>query len=178
MAELSTLARPYAKAAFERALETSDLSSWYEALQLAAQVSQAETMKLLLLSPSLTNEEKSTAFVDVCGDALDKQQQNFLKVLADNKRLGLLPEIFALYGLYKANQEKTVDVDISTAFEISSAMQKTLAETLKKKLNRDVTLQTSVDDSLLGGALIRAGDTVIDGSVRGRLAKLAEAMNA
>lgn len=178
MAELTTIARPYAKAAFEFARHSNDLAGWANALSLLSAVAQSDGMNSVQNAPDLTAEQKSAAFIEVCGEELNAGQQNFVKTLAENKRLPLLPQVLELYELFKANQEKAIDVDVQTAFEISSDLQSKLAETLSKKLDREVTLQTSVDKSLLGGALIRAGDTVIDGSVRGRLAKLAEAMNA
>ena len=178
MAELTTLARPYAKAAFEHARDAKDLDGWLKAITLAAEVSLEHQVEAMLFSPNYTDEQKADAFLEICGDKLCDAQKNFVRVMAENKRLGVLPEVHTLFELYKSNQEKTVDVDIQSAFEISKKLEQKLAETLTKKLDREVSLQTSIDESLLGGALIRAGDTVIDGSVRGRLAKLAEAMNA
>lgn len=178
MAELITLARPYAKAAFEFALAAKDLAGWQKALSQAAAVSIDGRVLALLSSPNLTVTEKGEEFGDLCGDALDEKQVNFVKVLAGYNRLGLLPQVKELFELYKANQEKTVDVEIQTAFEISADLEKKLVSTLKEKLDRDIELKTHIDKSLIGGALIRAGDTVIDGSARGRLAKLAEALNA
>ena len=178
MAELTTLARPYARAAFEYAREAKDLQSWSEALGVLASVAEQSNVQALLASPAFTAEHKSAKFIEVCGDRLNSGQQNFVRVLAEKKRLGLLMPIRALFELYKANQEKSVDVDIRSAFEISPELEQKLVQSLTKKLDREVKLQTSVDKNLLGGALIRAGDTVIDGSVRGRLAKLAEAMNS
>ncbi|WP_045856365.1 F0F1 ATP synthase subunit delta [Teredinibacter purpureus] len=176
MAELTTLARPYAKAAFEAARNAKALTEWSEALTLAANVTGQDKVKSLLSSPNLTAEQKSASLVELCGDTLNDAQQNFISVLAENGRLSLLPQVQQLFELYKANQEKAVDVDIQSAFEMTSEIEEKLAKTLTAKLDRKVTLQTSVDKSLLGGAIIRAGDTVIDGSVRGKLAKLAEAM--
>ena len=97
---------------------------------------------------------------------------------ACDKRLVLLPDVSALYEILKANQEKSVDVEITTAFEISSDIAQKLADSLKSRLEREIILATKVDQSLLGGAVIRAGDTVIDSSVRGKLTKLAESMNS
>lgn len=178
MAELTTLARPYAKAAFEFARAQQDLASWQDALNQAALVAGNDAVESMLSSPSLTSAQKGQKFCELCGDALNGKQQNFVKVLAENNRLDLLPQVAELFELYKANQEKTVDVEVQTAFEISSDLEQKLAATLKAKLEREVALTTVVDKSLIGGALIRAGDTVIDGSARGRLAKLSEAMNA
>jgi len=114
----------------------------------------------------------------VCGDAINDKGRNFMRVLADNKRLPLLPEIAVLFEEFKANQEKSVDVDVVSAFPLEQAVAERLAQVLRGKLQREVTINASVDSSLLGGVLVRAGDVVIDGSVRGRLAKLALAMNS
>ncbi|MBR9909943.1 MAG: F0F1 ATP synthase subunit delta [Gammaproteobacteria bacterium] len=178
MAELTTLARPYAKAAFEIADKSGDLQKWSQMLVLAAAVAQHDGMIKVLSSPALTAEQKSKAFVDVCGDELDEQAINMITTLGENKRLTLLPQIQQLFEVHKAQRERSVDVEVTTAFELSGELQNKLAKALSAKLNREVTLSASVDKTLLGGALVRAGDTVIDGSVRGRLAKLAEAMNS
>lgn len=178
MAELSTLARPYAKAAFEYAAGANDLDGWSKQLATAAAVAQADNMVKVLASPSLTSEQQAQSFIDVCGEELSGNAQNFIKVLADNKRIALLPFISALFEEFKANREKSVDVEIGTAFEMDAAVQDQLAKALSAKLEREVKVHSSIDTSLLGGVVIRAADVVIDGSVRGRLAKLAEAMNA
>jgi F-type H+-transporting ATPase subunit delta len=178
MAELSTLARPYARAAFEYARDHGQLSQWSEQLGTAAVVTQDSAMEAVLNDPSLTAEQQARTLNDVCGDALEMQARNFIAILASNKRLALLPEIDALFAQYKANQEKSVDVEVISAFDLADAARDKLADVLGKKLEREVKVQTSTDSDLLGGVLIRAGDLVIDGSVRGRLNKLAEAMNS
>jgi len=177
MAELSTLARPYAKAAFEYARANNQLSQWAEQLATAAAVVSDNGMKMALNDPSLTAEQQARMLSDVCGDALSAPVRNFIAVLAGNKRLGLLPEIHVLYVQFKANQEKTVDVEVISAFDLADSTRDKLADVLGKKLERQVKVRTSTDSNLLGGVLIRAGDLVIDGSVRGRLNKLAAAMN-
>jgi len=178
MAELTTLARPYAKAAFEFALAANQLQAWSEMLALAAAVAQQDGIGKVLGSPALTTEQKGSTFTDVCGDQLDDNARNFVLVLAGNQRLALLPNIRELFELMKANQEKTIDVAVTTAFELSDELENKLAEALSAKLDRNVKVRSELDKSLLGGAVIRAGDTLIDGSVRGRLASLAEAMNS
>lgn len=177
MAELTTLARPYAKAAFEFALAQSALSEWQKALSKSAAVVSHEKIRRLLSSPSLTAGEKGKTFGEVCGDVLDDKQRNFIDILVSHGRLTLLPQITALFELYKANQEKTIDVEIQSAFQLTPEFEKKFVQTLKQKLSRDVKLSSSVNKDLIGGALIRAGDMVIDGSARGRLAKLKDAMN-
>ncbi len=178
MAELSTLARPYAKAAFEVARQESDLDSWSSMLGTSAAGAGQESVRAMLTDPSLSTERVAGAFIDILGESVGAKGQNFIRLLAENKRLVLLPEIAGLFDTLKANQEKSVDVEITTAFEVSSEISDKLANALKDRLQREIRLATSVDKTLIGGAVIRAGDTVIDSSVRGKLKKLAEAMNS
>ena len=178
MAELTTLARPYARAAFDSARAASQLQEWTQALAVAAAVVNEPKVKQLLTSPSLTAAQKSTAFTEVCGAELNDKFKNFVSVLAENKRLALLPFIQTLFLDLKSQLEKTVDVEVTTAFALSTEAKSQLTIALTKKLDRVVTLESTIDKSLIGGAIIRAGDTVIDGSVRGRLAKLTDAMNS
>jgi F-type H+-transporting ATPase subunit delta len=178
MAELSTLARPYAKAAFEFARAQSALEAWSAQLATLAAVSVDEKVHLLLSDPGLTAQQQAAALNEVCGDAIDEQGRNFVVIVASNKRLALLPEILMMFQRYKANQEKTVDVQVFTALPLDESISQQLAQVLRKKLEREVRVDTELDPNLLGGVLVRAGDTVIDGSLRGRLNKLAEAMNS
>ena len=178
MAELSTLARPYAKAAFEFAREHEALAQWSEQLATAAAVSANEGMDTVLDNPSLTDEQQAQTMNEVCGDATGQEVKNFVSILASNKRLSLLPVIYAQFELLKSNLEKSVDVEVVSAFDLNDETANKLADVLGKKLEREVKVSTSTDQDLLGGVLIRAGDLVIDGSVRGRLNKLAEAMNS
>ncbi|MDP5210702.1 MULTISPECIES: F0F1 ATP synthase subunit delta [unclassified Microbulbifer] len=178
MAELSTLARPYAKAAFSYAQQASDLSGWSAALETAALVSQSEKVRELLDNPQLTSEERAETFLSICSDALGAHGSNFIRLLAENHRLQLLPEIFQLFEALKAQAEATLEVEVVSATPLNDAQAQVLSEKLSRKFEREIHLHCSVDENLLGGAIIRAGDTVIDGTVRGRLAKLAEAMNS
>jgi F-type H+-transporting ATPase subunit delta len=133
MAELSTLARPYARAAFEYARDHGQLSQWSEQLGTAAVVTQDSAMEAVLNDPSLTAEQQARTLNDVCGDALEMQARNFIAILASNKRLALLPEIDALFAQYKANQEKSVDVEVISAFDLADAARDKLADVLGKK---------------------------------------------
>ncbi|HRL94857.1 MAG: F0F1 ATP synthase subunit delta [Pseudomonas sp. PGPPP3] len=178
MAELTTLARPYAKAAFEYAQAHQQLANWSAMLGLAAAVSQDDTMQRVLKAPRLTSTEKATTFVEVCGDKFDAQARNFLSIVSENNRMELLPEIADMFELYKAEQEKSVDVDVTSAFALNDEQQDKLAKVLSARLGREVRLHAAEDASLIGGVVIRAGDLVIDGSVRGKLAKLAEALKS
>jgi len=178
MAELSTLARPYAKAAFEYAAQAGELQSWSDSLSTAGSVSQQSNVVKLLSSPSVTGQQQATALIEICGDALDERGQNFLTVLSENHRLKLLPEISLQFDILKANREKAVEVELVAAHELDAEQQQKLSDALSAKLERKVNMQVSLDKSLLGGAVIRAGDLVIDGSIRGRLAKLAESLHS
>lgn len=178
MAELSTLARPYAKAAFQYAADASDLQGWSDSLAVAAAVAAQDVVVKLLSSPSYTATQQAEKTIEVCGDALNEKSRSFVQVLAENRRLQLLPQIYQQFEVLKANREKTVEVSVVSASEISTEQQDKLASALSTKLERQVNMQVSVDDSLIGGVVVRAGDTVIDGSIRGRLAKLAEVLNS
>jgi len=178
MAESITLARPYAKAAFEVALGAKELGAWSNALQLLAKVSVNDLVTRYLSSPALTAAQQAETLIQLCGDELLPKAHNLIRLLAENKRLTLLSEISEIFEALKANQEMTVDVELSTAFELNKDVVKKITQALQIRLNREIKLQTRVDKHLIGGAVIRAGDTVIDSSVRGKLTKLAEAMNS
>ncbi|MFV8818892.1 F0F1 ATP synthase subunit delta [Haliea sp. E17] len=178
MAELSTLARPYARAAFEHAREKGVLAQWSEELATCAAVAADARVAKLLDSPSYTSEQQAKALNDLCGDATGADFKNFVKVLAGNKRLALLADIRGQFEQLKASLEQRVDVEVISAFDLDAAALDKLSQALGRKLEREVQVSTSTDSNLLGGVLIRAGDLVIDGSVRGRLNKLAEAMNS
>lgn len=178
MAELSTLARPYAKAAFEYAMEAGDLQGWSDSLGTVSSVAKQSSVDQLLSSPSLTSSEQAAALTGICGESLSSAGKNFICILSENRRLKLLPQIAHQFEIMKANQEKAIEVDVASAQPLDEEQQEKLTEALSKKLERKVNMQVSLDKSLLGGAVIRAGDTVIDGSIRGRLTKLAESFNS
>jgi F-type H+-transporting ATPase subunit delta len=178
MAESITIARPYAKAVFEAAKESSALDLWSDVLFFASQVAKDENMVVVLDHPALTSLQKASLFSDVCGDKLNEQTKNFVGVLAENGRLDLLPEISNLFESFKAQLERSVDVEIESAFELGSEQQEKLAQALSAKLDRKVSVVATTNNELVGGAIIRAQDLVIDASVKGKLAKLAEAISA
>lgn len=178
MAELTTLARPYAKAVFAQAQDSNALDAWSQQLTLLAACTQNADLAVVLTHPSLTIEQQGQALIDVCGDELSDAAKNLVAALAENKRLTLIPEIAALYEELKAQLQNTVDVVVTSAQALSDAQADKLAAALKKRLQCEVRLTSEVDESLIGGAIIRAGDLVIDGSVTGKLSKLAEAMKS
>ena len=178
MAELSTLARPYAKAAFEYADQAGQLQGWSDSLAIAGAVAEQPNVVKLLASPTYTAKQQAAVLVEICGYALSAAGQNFLAVLSEHRRLQLLPEISRQFEILKANREKAVDVEVISAQLLTDDQQQQLSDALSAKLERKVNMQVRLDKSLLGGAVIRAGDTVIDGSIRGRLAKLAESLHS
>jgi F-type H+-transporting ATPase subunit delta len=177
MAEVNTVARPYTKAAFEYAMDKGNLDQWSATLALAAAAADDEKVARVLGNPALTDTQKADLMVGICEEA-DEAGKNFLRLLAENKRLSLLPKINAQFAKLKADQEHSLDISVITAFELKDEQQEKLAQALKTKLGRDVSLTSEVDQSILGGVVVRTDDLVIDGSVRARLAKLAEAMNS
>jgi F-type H+-transporting ATPase subunit delta len=177
MAELRTLARPYAKAAFQAASETSSVQLWADQLTLLGSISAEAKVADAISSSTIDAATQVSTLTNLAGDDLGVAVNNFLHVLASNKRLLLLPSIAELFAELKADLERSVEVNISTAFALDSAVETKLTEALKNKLQRDIRVNTNIDKSLLGGVVVRAGDIVIDGSIKGRIAKLAEAMS-
>lgn len=176
MAEKTTTARPYAKAAFEHAQASNALAKWSEMLQVASRVVDDKRVHELLYSPHLSTDELAGLLVEICGDVLSKDGENFLRVLAASERLDVLPQIAEIFEKLKADAENTVEVHVTSAIELSDAERETIKRALHQRLAREIVLQCSVDGELIGGAVVRADDLVIDGSVRGRLERLAGAI--
>jgi len=176
MAEKSTVARPYALAAFELAREKNELAKWSEMLRFAAIVACDETMQQYIGNPHISRDDLAKLFLNICAEQLTDLGSNFIKVLIDNRRLDVLPEIAALYELHRAEAERTIDAEVISAYPLSETQQNLLAEKLKQRLGRNVNLVAKVDSNLLGGAIVRAGDLVIDGSVSGQIDKLAHSL--
>lgn len=178
MAEKSTIARPYAQAAFDLAEEKNDLERWSDMLQLCAMIVADEQVKRLIGNPNMSKDKLVELILKVAGDNLNTVGCNFIRVLSNNGRLNVLSEIASLYEQHRAEAERRVDAEVISAFPLSDAQQQSLVESLKKRLGREVRLTASTDESLIGGAIVRAGDLVIDGSVSGHLNKLAQALIA
>ena len=176
MAELITVARPYAQAAFEFASAEQALKDWSEMLSLLAAIADDAAMHELINSPHLTETQLADLFIQVAGENLNDNCANFVRVLASNGRLLLLPEIAALFEVDRRAAEGTVQAQLVTAFPASESQQVEVIASLRKRLGREVELSCSTDAELLGGAIIRAGDLVIDGSVRGKLQRLGTAL--
>lgn len=185
MADKNTIARPYARAAFRRAQEKRALAQWSAALA-AAKEAMADGQAVKFLShPALNDEQKLDFLIDLMKKAGgktsvlgggDKQGKNFLKLLLEYGRVSVLPEISEQFEILKANAENTVEVTITSAVAMSAAQKKAVTAALQERLGRTVQLETEIDESLIGGAVIRAGDIVIDGSLRSKLHGLSNAL--
>jgi F-type H+-transporting ATPase subunit delta len=173
VAERATIARPYAKAAFEYARDAKALAEWSQGLRAAAEIVADPRVAPLTNSPQWSAADLVSLITDVAGDKLDAAMQNFVRVLAENHRLLLLPEIAAHYEVLRSAVENTIDVEVVSAVPLDAAQADKLEKALSKRLKRRVRMQNSVDSTLLGGAMVRAGDLVIDGSLKGRLQRLA-----
>jgi F-type H+-transporting ATPase subunit delta len=172
VAERATIARPYAKAAFDFAQAAHTLAEWSQGLRLAAEIVADTRVAALVKDPERTPADIAGFITSISGTKLDAGMQNFVRVLAENRRLLLLPEIAAQFAALRAEAESTVDVEVVSAVALDAAQSDKLGKALTTRLKRQVRMQNSVDASLLGGAVIRAGDLVIDGSLKGRLERL------
>lgn len=173
-----TLARPYARAAFEFAKNANQVDTWFSMLKAAAYVLEQPTVVLELGKPTLTHAQKANFLANLLAGNVDDSFSNFLYVLGDNGRLSLLPTLCELFEDYKLEAERIVDVEVETAFTLSEEQLQKITNALSKRLDRTVQAKQTVNSALIAGLMIRAGDLVIDSSVRGRLDKLAEAMNS
>lgn len=177
MAEKITIARPYAQAVFELARDQGKLAEWSRTLELLSLVVNDSRMEQLLGNPHVSSDQLVQLISDVCGDKLDKHAVSLLRLLAENRRLSLLPELSMHYEALRADAEKTVQAEVVSAFPLGDEQKAAIAASLKRRLGREVQLTCSTDESLIGGAVIRAGDLVIDGSVAAHVDRLASALS-
>jgi F-type H+-transporting ATPase subunit delta len=173
VAERATIARPYAKAAFETARKANAFAAWSAGLAVAAEIVSDARVKDITDSPRWTASDLTGFVVGIAGAKLDQRMQNFIGILAENHRLLLLPEILVQFEALRASVENTIDVDVVSAVALNEAQTTKLTDALTRRFKRKVRMQNSVDATLLGGAVVRAGDMVIDGSLKGRLERLA-----
>ena len=176
MAELATIARPYANAVFDLAKQRGALEDWSRQLAMAAAVASDPAIVAVIESPATTSVQKSNTLARVCGDDLSREGKQLVQVLARNKRLHLLPEISAQFEALRAQEEALLEVEVVSAFPLSDGEEARLTESLGRRFSREIQLTSRVDEGLIGGAIIRAGDTVIDGSIRGKLERLSETL--
>ncbi len=172
MAEKSTIARPYAVAAFEVAQADGELQAWSEMLHALSQIVEVPDMQSLIGNTSVDKTKLAEVIMEIAGKAMTEKGRNFVRLLADNRRLDVLPEIAEQFDHLKADAEKTIEAELIAASPVDEKLKKLIADKLKARLGREVKLESRVDESLLGGAIVKADDLVIDGSVRAQLEKL------
>jgi len=178
MAERATVARPYAKAAFAYARESGKLDEWSRWLDTARQVVQNEAYASLERSPGVRTGQLLELLAGICGAGLDAHGRALIDLLAENGRVGYLPEIAARFEELKAEDQNVADVEVVAATALDAAQQQRLAGALRSRLRRDVRLHCTVDPSLIGGAVVRSGDLLIDGSLKGKLDRMATDLTA
>ncbi|HFW7364506.1 TPA: F0F1 ATP synthase subunit delta [Shigella flexneri] len=177
MSEFITVVRPYAKAAFDFAVEHQSVERWQDMLTFAAEVTKNEQMAELL-SGALAPETLAESFIAVCGEQLDENGQNLIRVMAENGRLNALPDVLEQFIHLRAVSEATAEVDVISAAALSEQQLAKISAAMEKRLSRKVKLNCKIDKSVMAGVIIRSGDMVIDGSVRGRLERLADVLQS
>jgi len=178
MADAHTIARPYAEAIFELAEEHGSFQDWEDTLALMAAISSDDHMERLLTNPRVPQERKDKVFREVAGDRLGSEAGRLLDTLFANDRVAVLPEILEIYQELRRSAEGEVHAVVTAAQALSADKEQAIADRLQKRLGRKVTVESRVDESLMAGLVIRAGDLVIDGSVRGGLEQLRNQLKA
>ncbi len=171
--EAVTIARPYAEAIFARAEETGSLEVWSDTLAFLEALIQDSTVARIVADPKFDRAETAELITSVAGGRLDEEGGNLVRLLLENGRAGVVSEIRALYRSLMDEHLRTITVQIHSAYDLEPAQEQEIAAALKKRLGRDVTIVSTRESDLIGGVHIRAGDTVIDGSIKGRLQQLA-----
>ena len=176
MAEITTLARPYAKAAFELAKAADRLNEWSRALNFLVQALNTHEVQQFIGSPVVSDAQKAYSLFQLFGESPGEEIRRFVNVLAENQRLELIPEVTEIYEQRRADEEKVLEVELISAIELSETQSDAFESALAKRFARDIELTQVVEPELIGGVIVRAGDTVIDNSVRGKLNKMQEAL--
>lgn len=177
MSNVTTLARPYAKAAFELAVADNATARWDEMLAFAASLVSDETMTRLLQSPQVGSKQMATVLADIAGELFDDRFRDYLSVLAVNKRFPLVPEIAKLYRKLQEDAAKLLRVKVISAYPLDTDQADRLKDALARRYEREILLESEVDSSIIGGAIVYADGQVIDGSLKGRLAKLSNSLS-
>ena len=178
MAEITTIARPYAEAVARLAGAADSWKTWSDMLGLAASVVADPQIAALAGNPAVGADRVADVIVSVCGSALNTEGVNFIRVLAENKRFDALPEIAVLFEEIKAAREGTLEARITTAYELSADQLAGLVAKLEAKFGKKISASQAVDTALIGGVIIQVGDEVMDASVRGRLQGMAATLKA
>ena len=177
MADIGIIARPYAIAAYQQAKQEGQLSEWSEMLALLVLVVTDSTLAGLIVHPKVDRQQLTALVLDVCGDSLTKSGKNFVSIVVENGRLGVMPQIAVHFEQERARSEGRSQVYVETAYELSEAQRETISKAMAERLGRDVDLEVSLDETLIGGVVIRSGDMVIDASLRGRFNQLVQSLS-
>ena len=176
MSSLATLARPYAKAAFELARDEQALARWDEMLKLASEMATEDSMATLLESPHISNEEVVKIIMDTAGEAFDGRFRDFLSVLGSNGRLPLLAQVSRLFCQFREEAEQRMSVKVVSAVPLDEDQAGRLKDALSRRMDCEIELENEIDKDVIGGAVVYAGDQVIDGSLRGKLERLSASL--
>jgi F-type H+-transporting ATPase subunit delta len=176
MSEAITIARPYAQAAFDFAKQKGALKPWSELMDAAATAAANEQLGALIANPRVSPEQLQDLMLSICGDAVGQPGRNFIRLLIDEHRLSVLPEIASQFENLRSEEERSLDVEVNSAVALDEPQKQKIAAALKSRFGCEIRLHCAVDTGLLGGVVIRAGDKVIDGSVRTRLAEMSSAL--
>jgi F-type H+-transporting ATPase subunit delta len=177
MSELTTVARPYARATFELAVDNNNIDAWSEMLSFAAEVVINPTMAAMLTGTK-TTQELADLLINICDDRLNKSGQNLINIMAENGRLSVLPHVAELYAELVTDHKKEIDVIVVSAYALTKKQKNELSKSLEKRLARKVNLNCSIDKSLITGMVITAGDLVIDSTAIGQLNRLSDTLQS
>ncbi|NOT13003.1 MAG: F0F1 ATP synthase subunit delta [Methylococcaceae bacterium] len=176
MSEIATLARPYAVAAFKRAKDGGTAEKWSKSLAFMSAVLRDQDIVGIVNNPKVGKNRLSALMLDICEGQVDQEGSNFLKLLVQNSRLALLPAIASIFESLKADDEGYIEVEVLTAYAFTDEARQSFSAKLAKTMNKNIHMNVTVDTSLIGGVLVRAGDKVIDGSIRGQLQQMQRAL--
>lgn len=178
MSEQISLARPYAKAIFELARDAGEYAQWSDQLELLAMISQDPAMAEVIANPAVSEKQLEELIIDVAGEQLDEQSRNLIKLLVHNDRVTVVKDINQQFLVLRDEAEQVIEAQLITAAEIDETQKKAFEVALSGRLGKRINLETTVDETLIGGAIVRAGDWVVDGSVKAQLQDLVSAISS
>ncbi len=178
MSEQISLARPYAKAIFELARDAGEYAGWSDQLELLAMIAQDAAMIEVINNPDVSEQQLAELIINVAGDLLNEQGRNLVKLLARNDRVSAVADINQQFLILRDEAEQVIEAQLITASEVDEAQKKKIEAALSNRLGKQIKLEATVDESLIGGAIVRAGDWVVDGSVKAQLQELVGAISS
>lgn len=178
MAEVTTIARPYAEAVFKSARKNNSIAAWSDMLKYAAVISKDVQIRKLIGNPDVSAKQLANIFLSICDDKLNKEGRNLIMLMAENGRLDVLPQVSDLYEQLKSQHEGVLEAKIVSAFELNAGQLRKLIVMLEKKFKHEINAKVSVDPELIGGVKVEIGDEILDTSVRGKLEAMAVALKS